>query len=632
MKYCIFLLFFFGLSFTYFAQPNVAPTKVVDGKTFYVHKVEKGQTLYGISKLYSVSIADITNNNLGAEGGIAVGQELLIPSATATTTTPVKPVESIQGEPTTTTSTPANPSDSVIIHTVAAGETMYSISKKYSVDFNELVAANPDKTKGIQIGDKVKVPTKNANKTNEVVPLVKNPVNPTVGPKDSVILHKVEAGQTLFSLAKQYEVTEQSIKDANNGLAEGLKKGNQIRIIVPKKVTTNSTTTVVNTTNQTTQPTEYKEVYNVAVMLPFNTAENRALRAKCPPIGDCPYYSYTVMSFGFRNGIMMAIDSLKKAGMNVNVSFYDSRNDSASVAQLLTKPEMKTMDIIFGPLFPAQIKQVSLFARQQQIQNVIPVPVSNKALFNNPYVTKATASVHTQITYLAQYVAKNYHQENVILVKNKNSSRENDNFSAFVKAYNADIKKYAGRTHDSIRSTSMGSGSSLTGVESLMSATKVNVIVVPSEDLGHVSSFVTKLNSTGNKNPYTKYQIKVFGLEEWLSFETIDEKFKNRYNFHLCTSTFIDYTQPEINRFIRNYRSQFGTDPDNYSFNMFDAAFVNLKGLFLYGKGYAGNYQYLEEKGLSFNSSYRKADANSGYENGAVRIIQYDNYRVKVVN
>ncbi len=629
MKYCIFLLFFLGLSLPYFAQPNVAPTKVVDGKKFYIHKVEKGQTLYGISKLYSVSIADITNNNVGAEAGIAVGQQLLIPSATATTSTPV---ESIQGEPATTNTTTTNPSDSVIIHTVVAGETMYSISKKYSVDFNELVAANPDKSKGLQIGDKVKVPTKNANKTNEVVPLVKNPVNPTVGPKDSVILHKVEAGQTLFSLAKQFDVTEQSIKDANNGLAEGLKKGNQIRVIVPKKIITNSTSNPVVNVNQNTQPTVYKEVYNIAVMLPFNTAENRNLRSKCPPIGDCPYYSYTVMSLGFRNGMMMAIDSLKKAGMNVNVSFYDTRNDSASVAQLLTKPELKNMDIIFGPLFPVQIKQVSLFARQQKIQNIIPVPVSNKALFNNPFITKATASVHTQITYMAQFVAKNYHQENVILVKNKNTSRENDNYAAFLKAFNTEVKKYAGRTHDSIRSTNMGSGSSLTGVESLMSATKVNVIVVPSEDLGHVSSFVTKLNTTGNKNPYTKYQIKVFGLEEWLTFETIDEKFKNRYNFHLCTGSFIDYTQPEINKFIRQYRSSFGTDPDSYAFNMFDAAFVNLKGLFLYGKGYAGQYQHLNDNGLSFNSQYRKVDANSGYENGAVRIIQYDNYRVKVVN
>lgn len=630
MKYCIFLLFFFGLTVINFAQPNVAPTKVVDGKTYYVHKVEKGQTLYGISKLYAVSVADITNNNAGVESGIKLGQELLIPSTISTTT--AKPVESIQTEPViTTTSSTTTSTDSVIIHTVVAGETMYSLSKKYSVDLNELIAANPDKTKGLQVGDKVKVPTKNANKSNEVIPIVKNPVNPTVGPKDSVILHKIEAGQTLFSLAKQYNVTEQSIKDANDGLPEGLKKGNQIRIVVPKTAITSTVTTVVNTT-QNTQPTEYKEVYNIAVMLPFNTAENRNLRSKCPPIGDCPYYSYTVMSIGFRNGIMMAIDSLKKAGMNVVVNFYDTRNDSSSVAHLLTKPEMKNMDIIFGPLFPSQIKQVSLFARQQQIQNVIPVPVSNKALFNNPYVSKATASVHTQITYMAQYIAKNHNQENVILVKNKSSARETDNYNAFVKAYNADIKKYSGRTHDSIRSTAMGSGSSLTGVESLMSATKVNVIVVPSEDLGHVSSFVTKLNTTGNKNPFTKYQIKVFGLEEWLNFETIDEKFKNRYNFHLCTSTFIDYTQPEINRFIRRYRKEYGIDPDNFAFNMFDAAFVNLKGLFLYGKGYASKYHYLEEKGLSFNSSYRKVDASGGYENGAVRIIQYDNYRVKVVN
>jgi LysM repeat protein len=613
------------------AQPDKAPVKTINGQKHYIHTVEKGQTLYGISKLYNVPLDAIIQQNPGVENGLKIGQEIAVP--TGENSSVPAPVESIQKEPVVNTAVQSSPvnKDSSVTHVVAAGETMYAIAKKYGVDFNELLAANPTKTKGLSIGDKVIVPLKNANTTNEVVPLIKNPVNPTVGQKDSVILHKVEAGHTLFFLTKQYGVTEQSIKDANDGLSDGLKKGETIRIIVPKKVVV-QTTVETHTTTTTFVQKGVKEMYNVAVMLPFNTAENRNLRSKCPPIGDCPYYSYTVMSLGFRNGLMMAVDSLRKAGMNVTVTFYDTRNDSASVAQLLTKPEMKDMDIVFGPLFPQQIKLVSLFCRQQHIQNIIPVPVSNKALFNNPFISKATASVHTQITYMGKYVAKKHSNDNVIVLKNKNTNRENDNYRAFVKSYNEAIKEQTGRSQDSIRSASLGSGSGLSGAEGLLSGTKLNVIVVPSEDLGHVSSFVTKLNTTANKNPYNKYTYKVYGLEEWLNFETIDEKFKNRYNFNLCTSTFIDYTQTDIISFIRNYRSTYGTDPDNYSFNMFDAAFINLKGLYLYGVGYANQYPHLTTTGYSLNSNYVQVDATGGYENNSVFIIEYDNYRVRVVN
>jgi LysM repeat protein len=625
MKLILALLFSCLLFTSVLAQPDKAPVKTINGQKYYVHTVEKGQTLYGISKMYNVALDAIIQHNPGVENGLKIGQEVNIPNGT--------PVESIQKEPVTPIITPATTinKDSSVTHIVAAGETMYAIAKKYGVDFNELIVANPSKAKGLSIGDKVIVPLKNANTSNEVVPLIKNPINPTVGPKDSVVLHKVEAGHTLFFLTKQYGVTEQSIKEANDGLVDGLKKGETIRIIVPKKLVTETTSIQLAHTSTFIQKGA-KDVYNVAVMLPFNTAENRNLRAKCPPVGDCPYYSYTVMSLGFRNGLMMAVDSLRKAGMNVNITFYDTRNDSASVANLLTKPEMKDMDIVFGPLFPQQIKLVSLFCRQQHIQNVIPVPVSNKALFNNPFISKATASVHTQLTYMGKYVAKKHLADNVIVLKNKNTNRENDNYRAFVKSYNDEIKKLTGRSQDSIRSASIGSGSGLSGVEGLLSGSKLNVIVVPSEDLGHVSSFVTKLNTTTNKNPFNKYTYKVYGLEEWLNFETIDEKFKNRYNFNLCTSNYIDYTQANVNAFIRSYRATYGTDPDNYSFNMFDAAFTNLKGLFLYGVGYASQYPHLTATGYSFNSNYVQVDATGGYENNSVFIIEYDNYRVQVVN
>jgi LysM repeat protein len=54
-------------------------TRVVDNKKFYVHKVEKGHTLYSLSRAYGVTVKDIAENNVNVMNGLAEGSELLIP-------------------------------------------------------------------------------------------------------------------------------------------------------------------------------------------------------------------------------------------------------------------------------------------------------------------------------------------------------------------------------------------------------------------------------------------------------------------------------------------------------------------------------------------------------------------------
>lgn len=630
-----------------FAQPDVVPVEVINGKQCYVHKVEKGQTAYGISKMYKTTVKAIFENNPAAKQGLDIGQTLYIPTGASTAKVPEPPVIDTTKAIQTTAETDdgkANPEVSMeglqeevfpadtnkIIHTVAAGETLYALAKKYGVSIDDLKAANDGKL-NLKIGDEITVPIDKANKNNDINPIVKDPINTSVNPGDSVILHTIEAGQTFYYLTKLYDISELEIREANNGLVQGLKKGETIKIIVPKKGYVGESTETIPFVFDSTSRIE--EVYDIAILLPFMLDENDKYRAKCPPAGDCPIYGYTMMSLNFERGIMMAVDSLRKAGLNVNVHVYDTENDTGVVAAILKKPEMQGVELIFGPLFPRQIKMVTEYAKENRVQTIIPVPVSNKALFRNPYVSKFAASTPTQVVYMGKYIAENFSEANVIAVKNSANKKDGYYFDEFVKSYNTHIINQPARVRDSLLWTTMSSSSKLTSVESKMSATQLNLIVVPSEDVGHVSNFITKLSATTNRNPYSKYEVMVFGLEDFLKFETIDEKYKNRYKLHIVASNFIDYNSKTVNDFIFTYRVKFGIDPDKYTMNGFDAAFTNLKGLLLYGSVFTPNYPSLKNaKGFSAGSEYKSVEPGSGYENQAVQVLRYNDYKIEVVN
>ena len=259
-NFILLLIFFFSVAG--YAQPGAVPVENRNGKQCYVHTVGKGQTAYAISKMYNISLNELFTENPEAEKGLQIGENLYIPvkGESLQTEEEVKEIESkVDGE--------------YIEHTVEEGETLYSIARKYGVPAKDLIEANPQQN--LSIGSKVVVPLKNVKKENETEPIVKDIVNPVANPGDSIILHKVKKGETLYSISKVYNVSIEDITTANNGLPEGLQKGMKLRVPLKKDVKEveqefeQEKDSLSNVVNTELDSSSLKEVYHVAVMIPF---------------------------------------------------------------------------------------------------------------------------------------------------------------------------------------------------------------------------------------------------------------------------------------------------------------------------------------------------------------------------
>ena len=612
------ILILVGVLFSigFLAQPGEVPVETKDGNKVYVHTVAKSQTAYGISRLYNITLNELYESNPEAQQGLSIGQQLYFPVKGEVLQKEAVSIDTVSDK-------------NIIMHTVENGETLYSIARKYGVPAKDVIAANPGET--LALGSMVKVPLNNVVKDDMIIPIVKDPINPTADPGDSIILHKVKKNETMYSLSKLYNVSIEEITAANDGLLDGLNKGMKLRIPLKKKIRSVVDDILRDTSfdSLNVHPSLAQEVYEIAVMIPFFFDENNARIEKCPPIGDCPIYSYTLNALDFHHGVMMAIDSLKNAGLNVVVRVYDTKHDTAVVRGILNKSEFSKIDLIIGPFYANQIKLVREFAKTKRIQLICPIPVSNKALFNNPFVTKMSASTPTQIKFMAREIARKYYDQNVIVVRNQKNDKDEYYYRTFKKAFAEELKKYPNRYLDSAKETYINSkGSRLSTVESKMVLDKNNLIVVPSQSVGHVSNFFTKLSSTTNSNPYRKYSLQVFGLEDWNEFPTIDEKYKNKFKLSLVTSGYVEYEDPKVLNFISKYRKKFSTDPSDFSFVGFDAAFINLKGILLYGTSFSNHYQHLINTGFNMNSLFEKVDPKGGYENKNVFMIRYEDYTV----
>ena len=114
------------------------------------YKVEKGDTLYSISRKYQITVAELrTANNLSETDVIKVGQKLIIPDADIGTAAALSSTKAAGN---------ANPAGKVVEYVVKKGDTLYGIARKNGMAVADLMALNNlDSSAVIKVGQKLKV-------------------------------------------------------------------------------------------------------------------------------------------------------------------------------------------------------------------------------------------------------------------------------------------------------------------------------------------------------------------------------------------------------------------------------------------------------------------------------------------
>lgn len=202
------LLILIGFSLTAEAPKDSIGVETVNGKIFVIHKVDEKETLFAISRRYRTTVDAIIEYNKEAADGLEIGQILKVPY------TPKAIYRPSEG----------------VVHTVAAKETMYSISKKYNVTMEEIRQWNSLADNAtLSIGQQLAIKKKNTDATGFT----------TVRPTTEVIsrkgFHTVAANETIFSIARQYGVSQQQLKEWNNLEGTELRIGQTLFVAQPEK-------------------------------------------------------------------------------------------------------------------------------------------------------------------------------------------------------------------------------------------------------------------------------------------------------------------------------------------------------------------------------------------------------------
>ncbi len=577
--------------------------EVIQGKKYYIHTVQKGETLYGIARAYEVSMDAIAYENPDVFQGIKPDQKLKIPILA----TPYQQKE----------------------HEVQKGETLYGIAKKYNTTIEEIVQLNPDVSKGIKPGQKLIIPVRtitSADYENS------KPVNEIVS-KSTTIKHVVKKGETVYGICKMYNISEEKLYELNPIIKQkNLQIGQELIIQSSAKLTEQPTkvskeTQIVETeTKVISSQQENKEIdchhslqprqtVRIAMLIPLQN--DAAILDEEESSTDPNLKLFPKSYLEFYEGFLMAMDTIRKTGLNVELYQYEVKRDSTKINNLLQDHNLQTVDLIIGPFYDHIFEMVASWAESKQIPVINPVLSSNKSLFLNNNVIQLNTTLNSQIEQYARYLAS-FDSLHLVLVYS-NSTEDQQITSIFKKQYLLFFTDNFSTKLPSVREVNYHQAG-FDGLEKALHRNKINVVFVSSQSQVFVINLMTKLNELTKS-----YKLLLTYMPTWKKFENnIELEHLFNLNTHAFQPFYIDYLRFDVINFVRQYRFYYKIEPSRLSFLGYDAGVYFLSLLRKYGKQFYSCINHADVNPLSAYFYFERSGKKGGLENKGLFILYFD--------
>jgi len=616
---------------------------VISGVTYYLHIVKKGETVYSLSRAYGITSEELIKENPPAVNGLKEGQSIRIPDRLVTTAPPSQPAQ---------TGNAVRDESRFVYHKLQPGETIYSLSKKYSVSENEIIQSNPGIViNKLPLGYEIAIPRKE----------FMNEKQDFISQKADAYYHKVTKGETMSSIARQYGKSVRELRKANRDIRfpqvgdylriPGMKAPEEKVVIgIPSDtipVIQEDQMLYLERPEGFTNVTSLQGSFNVAVLLPFFLEDNArrievdtSLSAKGNKINrtlnrpDDWIYPRSLGFVEMYQGILLAADTLRTLGINIQIHTFDIKNDTIELSGLIRSGKLDIMDLIIGPVHSQNLAMMASYAVTLGIPVVSPVQLSNNsAMVNNPMVFMASSSLEVAQNAIARKVGE-FNNSNFVLIHSDSESEYQDTIGKFrnkiINELSTQMPFEEIRLKDMVfYSRSVFGNDSINRLAHALSEESRNVIIIASENAPVMSESLTNIHALSRK-----YDLYVFGYPGMRYLDNLDHKICFDLGLMVYSPYWVDYSRRNVKAFRSDFRAKFHTEPpeDSYAWQGYDILYYFISGLAMNGKEFLTHPEIHNPELLHTEFDFRRDSFNDGFENKKLFLIRYSNdYELELV-
>ena len=564
---------------------------VIRGKSYYLHTVQPGQTLYSICKAYGANIDEVKSLNDKKDNALSLYDVLKVPY-----TDPF-----VQQD------------DKFYYHKVLKGETFYSIARLYKIKpkrllkFNEGYAQNQP----LAVGAVVKLPLAEI----DLSVLGEEEIEASVGKKQEIRPVRPVRNETVK------KVEEASVTDI---LQDALMQKNEKTEQEPEK----ETTTVIGATDKMEIPDYISEVVmpvdpfvKVALLLPFSAKDYPVFVDTLVEKMPVQISARSEQFISFYEGVLLAVDSLKNQGYKVNLKVFDTERSAEKMYTMVDEIDRLHPDLIIGPVYGSVYKALMDDLTNKNIPVIYPLSSRSEEFGVYPDFIQVNPSMKALTVAMSDWLREEAEEANLVclnLTGNEVSHSDLEDIRLF--------KEYMHRIGSMNFYDWNTSAVPLDGLRLQLLPDRENIIILPTTKEAEVSKILPILSALTEG-----YRITVVGFPEWQTFTSVDHETYFKLNTKIFTYSYVDNTTEPAKRFALKYRKYFYTEPNNLAYKAFDMSLYFIELAAKYRDRTLDALEFYPRNGDFSRFYFQKMEGQAGKENQGFYIVNFgSDYRLKI--
>ena len=564
---------------------------VIRGKSYYLHTVQPGQTLYSICKAYGANIDEVKSLNDKKDNALSLYEVLKVPY-----TDPF-----VQQD------------DKFYYHKVVKGETFYSIARLYKIKpkrllkFNEGYAQNQP----LAVGAVVKLPLAEI----DLSVLGEEEIEASVGKKQEIRPERPVRNESVK------KVEEASVTDI---LQNALMQKNEKTEQEPEK----ETTTVIGATDKMEIPDYISEVVmpvdpfvKVALLLPFSAKDYPVFVDTLVEKMPVQISARSEQFISFYEGVLLAVDSLKNQGYKVNLKVFDTERSAEKMYTMVDEIDRFHPDLIIGPVYGSVYKALMDDLTNKNIPVIYPLSSRSEEFGVYPDFIQVNPSMKALTVAMSDWLREEAEEANLVclnLTGNEVSHSDLEDIRLF--------KEYMHRIGSMNFYDWNTSAVPLDGLRLQLLPDRENIIILPTTKEAEVSKILPVLSALTDG-----YRIPVVGFPEWQAFTSVDHETYFKLNTKIFTYSYVDNTTEPAKRFALKYRKYFYTEPNNLAYKAFDMSLYFIELAAKYRDRTLDALEFYPRNGDFSRFYFQKMEGQAGKENQGFYIVNFgSDYRLKI--
>lgn len=348
------------------------------------------------------------------------------------------------------------------------------------------------------------------------------------------VKHVVKYGETIDVISVKHNVSVNKILETNETSTK-LYIGQSLFIPIEKKKSENNFI-------------KSDKKFKIALLLPFYKNLNDTLIASFEDKEEAwqIVLGKSKMALEFMQGIDLALDSVSRIGMKINVHVLDTRNDSAKVVEIIKSKVLDTMDLIIGPIYSRNMDLVSKkYGSDKNKILVSPLSKSSEFLKNHTSTYQINTPFKNQSKILSDFIEEKFNSQNIIICYDEAEKG---------------LALYMERKLDKSKNNILKMNMIYTHIDSIRDQfLDTQIVILPSNNRAFVSRMLGTLG--GIDSVFT-----VFGLSNIKNYDHLDIENLMHLDTHFPDPYYFNPNSRRDSLFLYGFEEKFQSTPSRFSY------------------------------------------------------------------